>query len=169
MRPERARVLQEGLYVGLIGYATVAIAVGVIDVFMGRSFFYTAAVLGGALFGSGEVVAVAPEIVFPYNGVHLLVFLGLGFLIAFLVHEIELHPAIWYFVFFAILGLFFVSLFVIDALGRAGGPGVPWVSVLIANSVAALAMGWYLHRRHRGLWSEMRDETDPEETELPAG
>ncbi|MFW6085315.1 MAG: hypothetical protein ACODAA_08885, partial [Gemmatimonadota bacterium] len=122
-----------------------------------------------AIFGSGGAVAVTPEIVFPYNGLHLLVFLGLGFLIAFLVYEIELHPVIWYFVFFAILSLFFVSLFVIDALGQAGGPGVPWVSVLIANSAAALAMGWYLHRRHRELWPEMRDETDPEDKELSGG
>lgn len=163
MRPERARVLQEGLYAGLIGYATVVVVVGAIDVIMGRSFFYTPAVLGSALFGSSGAVVVTPEVVFPYNGVHLLAFLGLGFLIAFLVYEIELHAVIWYFVFFAILGLFFVSLFVIDALGRAGGPGIPWGSVVIANSVAALAMGWYLHRRHRGLWPEMRDQTDPED------
>lgn len=163
MQPERARVLQEGLYAGLIGYATVVVVVGAIDVIMGRSFFYTPAVLGSALFGLGGAVVVTPEVVFPYNGVHLLAFLGLGFLIAFLVYEIELHAVIWYFVFFAILSLFFVSLFVIDALGRAGGPGIPWGSVVIANSVAALAMGWYLHRRHRGLWPEMRDQTDPED------
>lgn len=163
MRAERARVLQEGLYTGLIGYAVVVVVVGAIDVIMGRSFFYTPAVLGSALFGSGGAVVVTPEVVFPYNGVHLLAFLGLGFLVAFLVYEIELHAVIWYFVFFAILSLFFVSLFVIDALGQAGGPGIPWGAVVIANSVAALAMGWYLHRRHRGLWPEMRDQTDPED------
>lgn len=161
-RAERGRVLQEGLYLGLIGYVTVAIVVGIVDLAMGRAFFYTPAVLGGALFGSGGAVAVTPEIVFPFNGVHLLVFLGIGFLVAFLVHEVELHPVIWYFVFFALLGLFFVSLFVIDALGQAAGPGIPWISVLAANTVAAFAMGWYLHLSHRGLWAEMRRQTDPE-------
>ena len=164
MRAERGRVLQEGLYLGLIGYATVAIVVAIIDVAMGRPFFYTPALLGGALFGSGGPVAVTPEIVFPFNGVHLLVFLGIGFLVAFLVHEVELHPIIWYFVFFALLGVFFVGLFVIDALGQAAGPGIPWISVLAANTVAAFAMGWYLHLSHRGLWSEMRRQTDPETT-----
>lgn len=169
MRPERGRVLQEGLYVGLIGYATVAIVMGVVDLIMGRSFFYTPAVLGGALFGSSGAVAVTPEVVFPYNGIHLLAFLGLGFLIAFLVHEVELHTMIWYFVFFAFLGLFFVSLFVIDALGHAGGSGVPWISVLVANLAAAATIGWFLHSRHRDLWLQMRDRTDPEDGEPPRG
>lgn len=162
MEKARAQILQEGLWTGLIGYLTVALVMGLIDVVRGHSFFYTAAVLGGALFGSGGEVAVTPEVVFPYNGVHLLVFLGLGMLLAFLVYEIELHLLIWYFVFFLALGLFFVSLFVVDALGRTGGPGVSWVSVFVANSLAAVAMGWYLRSRHRGLWRAMRDRSDPE-------
>lgn len=163
MERRKARVLQEGLYAGVIGYVTVALLTGLVDIIAGRSFFHTAAVLGSALFGSGAEVAVTPEVVFPYNGVHLLVFLALGFLIAFLVYEIELHAAIWYFVFFALLGLFFVSLFIVVALGEAGGPGVSWAVVIGVNSAAALTMGWYLHRRHRGLWRSMRDESDPEE------
>jgi len=159
----RTSMLREGLYAGMIGYVTVALITGLVDLARGYSFFHTAAVLGSALFGSGAGVAVTPEVVFPYNGVHLLVFLALGFLAAFLVDEIELHAAIWYFVFFALLGLFFVSLFIVVALGEAGGPGVSWAVVLGANTVAALTMGWYLHRGHRGLWRSVRDGTDPEE------
>lgn len=163
MEPRRARVLQEGLYAGVIGYVTVALATGLVDLLRGHSFFHTAAILGSALFGSGAEVAVTPEVVFPYNGVHLLVFLALGFLLAFLVHEIELHALIWYFVFFGLLSLFFVSLFLVVALGEAAGPGVPWALVIGVNTAAALAMGWYLYRRHRDLWRSMRAENDPEE------
>ena len=163
MEPRRARLLQEGLYAGVIGYMTVALATGLVDLLRGHSYFHTAAVLGSALFGAGAEVAVTPEIVFPYNGVHLLVFLALGFLLAFLVYEIELHAMLWYFVFFGLLGLFFVSLFLVVALGETGGSGVPWALVVGMNTLAALAMGWYLHRRHRDLWRSMRDETDPEE------
>jgi hypothetical protein len=162
-------MLREGLYAGMIGYVTVALITGLVDLIRGHSFFHTAAILGSALFGSGAEVAVTPEVVFPYNGVHLLVFLALGFLIAFLVHEMELHAMIWYFVFFALLSLFFVSLFIVVALGQAGGPGVSWALVVGANSAAALTMGWYLHRGHRGLWRAIRDETDPEETDSEAG
>lgn len=165
MERRKARVLQEGLYAGVIGYVTVALLTGLVDVIAGRSFFHTAAVLGSALFGSGAEVAVTPEVIFPYNGVHLLVFLALGFLVAFLVYEIELHAVIWYLAFFALLGLFFVSLFVVVALGQAAGPGVSWAVVLGVNAAAALTMGWYLHLRHRGLWRSMRDESDPEEAE----
>lgn len=162
METQRANVLQEGLWTGLIGYVTVAVAMGIFDLFRGESFFYTAAVLGSALFGSGGEVAVAPEVVFPYNGLHLLAFLAIGLLLSFLVYEIELHLAIWYLAFFLVLGLFFVSLFVVSALGATGGPGLSWASVLVANSLAAVGMGWYLHRRHGDLWPAMRDRSDPE-------
>lgn len=158
----RAEMLQEGLWTGLIGYLVVALVMGLIDVARGLSFFFTAAVLGAALFGTGGEVAVTPELVFPYNGVHLLVFLGLGLLLAFLVYEIELHLAIWYLVFFLVLGLFFLSLFVVNALGETGGPGVSWLAVFVANSLAAVAMGAYLHRRHRELWLAIRDRSDSE-------
>lgn len=169
MKPASQKILTDGFWIGLIGYATVALTVGVLDVFQGRSFFYTPAVLGGVLFGSGGA-AVTPEVVFPYNGLHLLVFLALGMLIAVLIHEVELHPVAWFLAFFVILGLFFFSLAVIGAIGAGGGPGVPWTSILGGDVLAAVAIAIYVRRVHPGLWRVMRDESDPEaEGEAHAG
>lgn len=163
MNDQRGQVLADGLWIGLIGYVTVALVAGVLDVLRGASFFYTPAVLGGALLGHGGAVTVTPDIVFPYNGVHLLVFLAIGMVIAVLVREVELHPVLWYLAFFVLLGMFFFSLALIGAMGAKAGPGVPWVSILVADAVAALAIGVYVRRRHPGLWRAMRDEADPEE------
>lgn len=165
MKPERARVLREGFWTGLIGYVTVALAVGVIDLVRGRSFFHTVALLGGALFGrpaGAEGVAVTPDLVFSYNGVHLLAFLVIGMLVAFLVREVELHPVAWYLGFFALLGAFFLGVFVVGALGETGGARVPWASILFANLLAAFAMGWYLGKEHPGLWRSVHRSADPE-------
>ncbi|MGD8494788.1 MAG: hypothetical protein PVF05_01255 [Gemmatimonadales bacterium] len=170
MDSERAEVLTDGLWIGVTGYLTVALSVGLIDVARGQSFFHTAAVLGSALFGraTGGAVAVTPEIVFPYNGIHLLTFLALGFLVAALIRQVELHPVVWYLGFFLLLMLVFFSLPLVGALGAMGGrdvpwAGVPWLSILVANALGAIAIGAYVRIRHPGLWRAMRDGSDPEE------
>lgn len=165
MKPERAQILWEGFWTGWIGYLAVALAVGVMDAASGRSFFHTVALLGGALFGQpagAEGVTVTPDLVFSYNGVHLIAFLLIGFLVAVLVREVELHPVLWFLAFFALLGAFFLGVFVVAALGERGGAGIPWWSILVANLLAALAMGWYLRREHPGLWRSVRTGGDPE-------
>ena len=51
MKPDRARVLSEGLITGIIGYAVVVLFYGVVNVVTGQSFFSTAARLGAGLVG----------------------------------------------------------------------------------------------------------------------
>lgn len=165
MKPTSQRILVDGLWIGIIGYLTVALVTGVLDLLRGASFFYTPAVLGSALFGRGESVAVTPEVVFPYNGVHLLTFLAIGMVISFLIREVELHPVLWFLAFFVLLGMFFYSLALFGAMGAGTEPGVPWASILVADAIAALAIGVFIGRRHPGLWRAMRDDSDPEATE----
>ena len=52
MKAERERVLTEGLIAGFIGYATVIVVYGVVNLATGHSFFYTAALLGNAVLGT---------------------------------------------------------------------------------------------------------------------
>ena len=70
MKETQSQVLYEGLVAGLVGYLTVALVLGLVDVFAGHSFFYTAAALGQAMFGgsaeAGESV-VSPGAVFAYT------------------------------------------------------------------------------------------------------
>lgn len=165
MKASTSRVLTEGLFAGLIGYAVVALFLGVVDLLTGRSFFWTAAFLGQTLlggFGEPGGDAVTAGAVFAYNGVHLLVFLVVGLAVAWLVYEVEIHPAFWYVAFFVFLGAFFLSLVVLMAVGDPGTGALPWWRIAGANVAAALCMGVYLHRLHPRLRERIELHGDPE-------
>jgi hypothetical protein len=165
MNATRSRVWLDGLNAGLIGYATVALFIGLVDLLSGRSFFYTASLLGQSViggFGDPTPGLIAPGPIFAYNGVHVLVFVAIGLLIAWLVYEIELHPMFWYVVFFVLLGVFFFSFILLAIVATPVSESVPWWSFLAANAIAALAIGGYFHRTHPRLWTEVTEHGDPE-------
>ncbi len=151
MDSDRNQVFAQGLVAGLIGYLTVALVFAIANLFLGRSPFYTAALLGGALFYHARDlgdVAVVPATVLAYNGVHLLVFLALGMLAAWLAWLAERGPEFWYlsavlfiFVMFHLLGAF---LFFTDRLRAALSV---WL-VVDASLAAGAAMGIYLLGAH---------------------
>lgn len=147
MKADRTTTLWQGIIAGLIGYATVALLVGIIDVALGRSFFFTAALLGERLFyglSDPARVVVWPGAVFAYNGLHLLAFLVIGTAAAWLAFMSERGPELWYLA--AILFLFVFAhafgaiLFLTESI-RAAVP--VWV-VVLPTMVAAVVMGGYL-------------------------
>lgn len=151
-------IVWEGLLAGIIGYATVAILVGVCDLAFGRSFFFTAAMLGEAAFyglTDPANVVVWPGAVFAYNGVHLLGFLFIGMSAAWLAYLAEKGAELWY------LGLVLFLLVVAHALGavlilteglRAAIP--VWV-VLVPTVVGLAEMFVYLLAVRPGLRREL--------------
>lgn len=165
MRPERSRVLVEGLVAGLVGYAAVALFYAVVNVWAGRSPFFTVALLGSALVERpGGVVGVevtAPAVI-AYNGMHLFVFLAIGFGAAWLLFEAERYPRFWYPVFFLFVAAFVYSLAAVLVFAAPVAESAFWWSVAGANLAAALAMGVYLWRAHPRLWRELREHADPE-------
>lgn len=165
MKPERARILVEGLIAGLIGYVAVALFYGVVNVLSGRSPFFTAALLGAGLVEHpGGVVAVevtAPAVI-AYNGVHLVAFLAIGFGAAWLLFEAERYPRFWYPVFFLFIAAFVYSLAAILVFAAPVADVAFWWSVASANVAAALAMGVYLWQAHPRLWRKVCEHADPE-------
>lgn len=106
MSRDTSRVLATGLAAGLAGYATVVVFFAVTNAISGRSAFYTAALLGSAMFYGARTpaeVAVAAGPVLAYNMVHMFVFLGLGFFAAAMVELAERHPVARYAVLVALL------------------------------------------------------------------
>ena len=136
-----------GIVTGLIGFAAVALMIALLNIDAGRSPFYTAALFGSALFyhlTDPATLVIAPGPVFAYNAVHLIVFLGVGLLVSWLVSLAERYPGVLYLVLFALLFVaahmfFALVIFAQPLLGTAGA----WQSVL-ASVVAALAMAWYV-------------------------
>lgn len=146
----------EGLVVGLIGYAAVALFVGGYDLVTGRSFFHTVATLGrGLVADPGPPGTIDTGAVFAFNGLHLLVFLVIGVAIAKLAYAIEAHPLFWYLAFFFCIGVFFASVAAISAIDPQH-EALPGWAIVAANVVAGALMGTYLARRHPRLWGAMR-------------
>ena len=150
----RELIVREGLVAGLLGYAIVALLVGLIDVVQGRSFFFTAAMLGEAvLYGLTDParVQVWAGPVFAYNGLHLLGFLALGMLGAWLTGLAERGPHLWF------LGVVLFLFVVAHAFGAVLLMTEPlraamsmW-AVALPTLAAVVAMGLFLLRDHPAL------------------
>lgn len=165
MKPDRGRMLFEGLIAGLIGYAVIVLFYGVWNLLSGRAFYHTAEMLGRGLVAAPApgAAGVAAGAVLAFNGLHLVVFLLLGVVAAILVFQTERQPAFFVLVLFLAIGGFFLSLAGFLALAAGTGLQLPWGTVAIANVLAGVGMGAWLARAHPRLWSEIRDHLDPED------
>jgi hypothetical protein len=160
MDATRRRMWIDGLVAGLIGYLVVAAFFAIWNALQGLSPFYTAALLGEALFAGlrdPAAVSVDPGLVIAFNGVHLLAFLGFGYFGAWLVHETELHPEFWYLAFFLFLAATVLSYAAVLALTVLVGSILsPWL-VVGSSLLAAVAVAAYFAGAHRGLLGTIRE------------
>ena len=98
-----------------------------------------------------------PGPVFAYNATHLIVFLGVGLFVSWLVSVAERHPAALYLIFIALVfvaGHMFIAL-VVFAQPLLGAAGV-W-QIALGSLAAAAAMAWYVWRSHPILRHDLRD------------
>ena len=153
---DTARLYQEGLVAGIIGALTVALWFLVVDVLHGRPL-YTPTVLGTALFGRATVVGsydtlpVSMDMVLMFTWVHGLAFAAIGGVASRLLAMAERNPNIG----FGVLLLFVVFEFgfTVTAMLFAAPvlKALTWPAVLVANLLAAAAMGGYFWLRHPAL------------------
>ncbi len=161
MKPDRARVLSEGLIAGFAGYLVIVLFYGVFNLATGESFFSTAALLGGGLVSSTRAAGEAGAVL-AFNGLHLIAFLMIGLVAAWLAMQTERNPGFFVLALFIGLAGLFLSVAAFLSTSAARGTGLPIGSVLAANGLAGGAMGAYLLRAHPRLWAELRDHLDPE-------
>jgi hypothetical protein len=143
--------LKQGIIAGLIGFATVAVVFGLVNLGAGRSPWYSAAVLGGALFygvADPTLVSVTPAAVLAYSALHLGVFVAFGVLAAALAALADRGWQLWF------VALFFFIFVSFHMLAAVQGLAAPMRSVLrgemiwVAGIAASLLMAWYLFRTH---------------------
>jgi hypothetical protein len=158
----RHRVLQDGIRVGLVGAAVVALWFLVLDAAMGRLLF-TPAALGSVVFHGATTpatVQVNALTVLGYTALHVVAFGVVGLIAAAIVgyaedrHPYVLLGAVLLFVTFE---TFFIGLLTLMAQWLL--ELIPWWSILVGNVLAAAAMGAYLWRRYPEL---ARAVTDPD-------
>jgi hypothetical protein len=153
---DTARIYHEGIVAGVIGAATVALWFFLIDLVQGRPL-YTPTVLGTALFQRGgslsglETMPPSMEMVLMFTWVHGLAFAAIGGIAARLLAAAERHPSVG----FGILLLFviFEAGFTVAAMLFAAPilKALTWPAILVANLIAAAAIGVYFWLRHPAL------------------
>jgi hypothetical protein len=150
---EALTLYQEGMIAGTWCAATISLWFLILDVLAGHPLS-TPHVLGTTLFtgGRGLVppahVELSLGIVVAFTGIHWLAFALIGGLASRLLGLAEHNPN---------LGFGVLLLFILFEGGFLGGAmmlaepvlhALAWLSVLIGNLFAAVAMGVYLWRRH---------------------
>lgn len=160
MSARTERILISGMYAGLIGYAVVVVVLAGLNLIAGRSPFYTAALFGSTLFyglDDPAALTIAAGPVLAYNGLHVLIFLGLGLVASWLVTKAEEYPILRYVVLFTLV---FIAAHAYGALLLFAQPllaGDAWWQVGIATLGAAVAMGAYLLWAHPILRWSLKD------------
>jgi hypothetical protein len=156
------RTIRDGIVVGLIGYAAVALFYSVFDQLAARAPFYTVDLLGRAVFRGlrDPGVLFFPldrdwGAIFLYNALHLVIALAIGLIVTSLVASAEQHPSRRSLVWFVIIAGFVVTITVIGLLTTPMRPVLPWWSIVVANTLAVLLAGAYLVKRRPGLWRRL--------------
>jgi hypothetical protein len=144
---------QEGMDAGIIGGLVVAVWFLALDLVAGRPFM-TPSVLGQiVLFGEAEPQLTPPVFgaILLYTVVHFVLFALLGMVVARLVH-LSVSSAFWRYGLLAIFVVFEFSFYSLMFLLFAATREIfPFWSVLIANTLAAIAMATYFWRTHPSL------------------
>ena len=158
MRKETEIVLQGGLFAGLIGYFTIVLFFVVFNLVGGHSPFYTAALLGSALFFGLQdpaLLQITPAAVLTFNMVHALVMLAVGFVTSWLVGKSEKYPVSHYAV---LVALIFVGFHLFGAVYFFASPLMgsgAWLPIALASVAAAFTMGGYLLWLHPALRNQL--------------
>ena len=154
-----SRTIRDGVVVGLIGYASVAIFYSTFDFLAARGAFYTVNLLGRTVFRGLRDPGVLyfpldldRAAMFSYNALHLAVAIAIGLIVVSLVAVGEAEHARRRAVRFVLIGGFVVTIGAVGYLTSDMRPLLPWWSIVAANSLAVLFAGAYLLRRRPGLW-----------------
>ena len=160
MRGDYGTTFWQGIYAGLIGYFTVVILFAVADLLEGRPLLYVPALLGSTLYyglRDPAQLVIWPGPIIAYNGTHLLVFLALGMIAAWLASSAERGPQLWYLGLVALLIVLFhvlAVMFVITRPVRAVMPMWMITGATLAATIAVVAYLLVVHPRLRSTLGE---------------
>lgn len=146
-------LIREGIVTGLIGAAVVALFYLGVDLIRGMPLL-TPSVLGETfVLRQPDAVTTTVNLaaVGLYTAVHLLTFGFFGLALVAICHRAESSSLARYAILpiFVAFELFFLGVLAVASETTRGL--FPVGSVLMANALSAIAMGWYLWRSHPGL------------------
>ena len=158
-------ILADGVMAGVIGATTIALWFLIIDTIDGRPLF-TPLTLGSGLLGATRSEGLGPSalaIVLAYSLFHYAAFILVGMTAALIVSLADREPSV-------LLG--FVLLFAIAEVGVYALVAIldvasplgthAWLTLMMGNLLAVLAMGTFFWRRRSGLGAKFRRALDRE-------
>lgn len=152
-----AGLFEDSILTGMIGAAVVAIWFLILDTARGQIFF-TPSLLGSVIFlgqSPEQVVSVNPYIIFAYTGLHGVLFLVAGFVIARMFSMFERNPQFG----IVILMLFLLFESILFSAAAAIFPNligtIGAIAVACGNLFAAIAMFAFLIRRHPAAMNQL--------------
>ena len=152
------RIVREGIIVGFVGFAAVALFYAAFDFLAARGFLFTVNLLGEAVFFGlrdpsvlGTPIAVHLSAVLLYTALHLGMALLIGIFVSWLTAHLEGPPSEVRLAALLIVAGFLVTIFGIGMVSSPIKTLLPWWSVVLANALAVAVAGAYLLRRHPGL------------------
>jgi hypothetical protein len=158
-------ILTDGVLAGVIGATTIALWFLLVDTIDGRPFF-TPMTLGAGLIGATRANGVgsgALDLVLAYSVFHYAAFILVGLTAALIVSLADREPSV-------LLG--FVLLFAIAEVGMYALVAIldvasplgthAWLTLMMGNLLAVLAMGTFFWRRRSGLGAKFRRALDRE-------
>jgi hypothetical protein len=160
MTRHRHELFREGMLTGAIGAGVVAVWFLITDFAQGRPFS-TPSVLGQVILYGSTSPVVSPVQTAPllaYTLLHIGAFVLFGIAITQLVHLAMSSPLARFglMMLAVVFEVFFV--FMLYAVFHATSYLFPWWSVLAANTLSLLSMGYYLKRNHPGLRHQYQKE-----------
>jgi hypothetical protein len=165
--PDRSHsTFREGVIVGLIGAAVVALWYFIIDLAGGRGF-YTPGLIARVLFGLPEAQAESFGMIALVTVIHLTVFALIGIALTAMLHLGLRHPA-WRMG--VVIGFVVATGFIsgmMYALGPASGDRIPVWEVIGGSLLGVAAMIVALRRHHAALLDGLRGVALGDETESP--
>lgn len=160
--PDDRHTIRDGIMIGLIGYAAVALFYGTFDFLAARGALYTVNLLGRAVFRGVRDPSILQFPVdfdagamWAYNALHLALALAIGLVVAGLVSLAERRPDRRGIVRAILVGGFIVTVAAVGMLTMPMRPVLPWWSIVVANAAATVLAGAYLLARHPGLWGRL--------------
>ena len=153
-----AKTIKEGIIIGFIGYASVALLYVFFDIIAARGLLFTVDILGKALFrglldplAMAEPAALDLEAIFWYNIFHLVTALIIGLLVISFVDLTDRKPSQGQFILFTLFLGFVITVVVVSFLTSPISDFLPWWSVIIANSISVVCSSYYLFKKHPGI------------------
>ena len=145
-----ARVVEDGVFAGMIGALLVALWFLALDAFAGHPLF-TPSLLGAVLLHGVDPTqysAVEPQNVAIYTALHFVAFILLGTLASYLFTLLDRYPVMGIVLIFLMV-FFEVGFFALDLAlgGHLMGRLHAW-AVAVANLLAGVGMAGYLWWRH---------------------